>query len=117
MGLTIRDRLAALALRNMRSATTDDDEGGPQNGSQPGLLERLYRLRWLSAAARRAGRSALWSVFGQSVRDAPLDRLVLRPQGHFIVLRVLFHLSTASRCRLLYGCLVGLVRRYRKGWE
>ena len=51
MGLTIRDRLAALALRNMRSAITDDDEGGPQNGSQLGLLERLYRLRWLAAAA------------------------------------------------------------------
>jgi hypothetical protein len=57
MGIRIRDRLAALALRNMKSAIKDDDEGGPQDGSQLGLLERLYRLQWLAVAARRQGRT------------------------------------------------------------
>jgi hypothetical protein len=52
MSASIRDRLIALALYRMASATPEDDEAHPQihNNANPiSLLERLYRLRLVSA--------------------------------------------------------------------
>jgi hypothetical protein len=70
-------------------------------GSSASAFELLIRFD--------AGREGAALVPSQSLCNALLDRFVLRPQRHFVVLRVLFHLCTAGRCRLLHCCLVGLV--------
>ena len=52
MSASIRDRLIALALYRMASATPEADETHPQshsNANPISLLERLYRLRLVSA--------------------------------------------------------------------
>ena len=52
MSASIRDRLIALALYRMASATPEADETHPQSHSYANpisLLERLYRLRLVSA--------------------------------------------------------------------
>jgi len=52
MSASIRDRLIALALYRMASATPGADEAPPQshsNANPISLLERLYRLRLVSA--------------------------------------------------------------------
>ena len=52
MSASIRDRLVALALYRMVSATTETDEAHPQshrNAHPISLLERLYRLELVSA--------------------------------------------------------------------
>jgi hypothetical protein len=52
MSASIRDRLVALALYRTVSAATEDDEAQPQrqsNAHRISLLERLYRLRLVSA--------------------------------------------------------------------
>ena len=51
MSASIRDRLIALALYRMASATPEADEVHPQihsNANPISLLERLYRLRLVS---------------------------------------------------------------------
>jgi len=53
MGASIRDRLIALALYRTASVIAEADEADPQsqgNAIQISPLERLYRLRVLSAA-------------------------------------------------------------------
>jgi hypothetical protein len=66
-----------------------------------------------SATVKRKAPAALEErlVLGQRVCDALLDRFVLRPQRHFIVLGVLFHFCTAGRSRLLHGRFVGVLLR------
>ena len=52
MSASICDRLVALALYRTVSAATEDDEAQPQrqsNAHRISLLERLYRLRLVSA--------------------------------------------------------------------
>jgi hypothetical protein len=52
MSASIRDRLIALALYRMVSAPPEADEAHPQshgNANPISLLERLYRLRLVSA--------------------------------------------------------------------
>jgi hypothetical protein len=52
MSASIRDRLIVLALYHMASATPEADEAHPQshsNANPISLLERLYRLRLVSA--------------------------------------------------------------------
>ena len=50
MSASIRDRLLALALYRMVGAATEDEEPQPEPETRPvGLLERLYRLRLVSA--------------------------------------------------------------------
>jgi hypothetical protein len=52
MSASIRDRLIALALYRMASATPEADEAHPQshsNANPISLLERLYRLKLVSA--------------------------------------------------------------------
>jgi hypothetical protein len=50
MSASIRDRLIALALYRTVSAAAEDDETQPYANARPiGLLERLYRLRLVSA--------------------------------------------------------------------
>jgi hypothetical protein len=52
MGASIRDRLIALALYRMVSAPAEAEDAHPQshsNASPISLLERLYRLRLVSA--------------------------------------------------------------------
>jgi hypothetical protein len=52
VGASIRDRLIALALYRMVSAPTEADDAHPQshsNANPISLLERLYRLRLVSA--------------------------------------------------------------------
>jgi hypothetical protein len=66
MNASIRDRLIALASYRMVSAPTEAEEAHPQSHSsanQISLLERLYRLRLVSAGilwrARRTRRNIL----------------------------------------------------------
>jgi hypothetical protein len=63
------------------------------------------------------GREGAALVLSQSLCDALLDRFVLRPQRHLIILRVLFDFRTAGRGRLLYCCLVGLVFCFGECWS
>jgi hypothetical protein len=58
----------------------------------------------------------LKSMLGQRVSDALLDRFVLSPQRHLVVLRVFFDFGTTSCCRLLYACFVGLVCCFHDCW-
>jgi hypothetical protein len=59
MSASIRDRLIALALYRTVSAITEADEAHPQshaNANPISLLERLYRLRLVSAGILWRGR-------------------------------------------------------------
>jgi hypothetical protein len=50
MSASIRDRLIALALYRTVGAATEDAKAQPHTNSRPiSLLERLYRLRLVSA--------------------------------------------------------------------
>ena len=116
MGLTIRDRLAALALRNMRSAITDDGRGQPTKRFSTRPFGTAISTAMVGSCRQALRQSALWfSVWRERPRRT-LDRLVLRPQRHFVVLRVLFDFRTAGRGRLLHCCFVGLLCCLSECW-
>jgi len=81
------------------------------NGARPGPA--LYLPEYSDDNSRK--RQAL--VLSKRLVDAFFYRFVLRPQRHFVVLRVLFHLRTAGCRRLLHRCFVGLVRCFRECWS
>jgi hypothetical protein len=77
MSASIRDRLVALALYRMVSATTETDEAHPQSHSNAdpiSLLERLYRLKWTVLKTSRSAAFLIpsgWMDSEQSMRGQP----------------------------------------------
>jgi len=51
-------------------------------------------------------------MLGWRIRDALLDRLVLRPHQHFVLLGTAFNFGTTGCGRLLYGRFGRLVHRF-----